>query len=363
MFKVTLQGKTATVVRTLTLPKTGPLQDLEISSSYQLKIDLAGLDPKSAVAKEILKSFPKVLENDLNATRKRHDDPCVKVWTDAAALVAKGKASEAEIEKQAAKAQSDIVKLWNAFNEKSAKPRAESIMESLANAAAKKAKEKAQVPVLKLSADELKESRVGILTAILAAATVSVAGGPLTWLLGAIAGMTALTKGYKNAWDIAKSQSADAQDNLNRIDSGLDSALSTLKKLEPSLSRLRTAQNETAASMIAAKAELTKMEKELATLEARAKTEKAVQEGKYLGALRTATQAQATKIEALRKALSEGDALAKSVTDAIAAVEAAGGQVTAKRGRWDQIMAGYAKVSKDSDTFIGTVAKVLAQFK
>jgi hypothetical protein len=363
MFKVTMSGKTATVERLLTLPKTGPLPDLEISGSYHLKIDLAGLDPKSKVAIDILRFFPKVLENDLNATRKRHDDPCIKLWVDAGTLIAKGKVTEDQVATAGTKVQAEIVKLWNTFNTKSAKPRAESIMKSLAESTAKKAKVSAKVPTLKLSAEQLKESRVGILAAMLAAATVTIGGGPLTWLLGAIGGVTALTKGYKNAWDISKQRSADAQDNINRIDEGLDAALATLKKLEPSFERLEKAQTEIAASMVVAKAELSKMEKDLKTLEARAKTEKAVKEGAYLAKLRSETQNQAAKIDVLRKALSDQDGLAQSFEVALKAVETAASKVTAKRGGWDKIMAGYSKVSKDSDTFINTVVKVLGQFK
>ncbi len=363
MFDVSMSGSKAKVIRTLTLPKTGPLPQLTLSDAYTIQLDLGGIDPKSPVAKEILTAFPKTYTYELNSVRKRYDDPCIKLWADAAKLVASKSDDPTAVEKAATKTQEKIVVIWNEFNAKRAKPLAESTFRSIANNAAKKAKEKAINPKLTFSSEGLKENRVGILSAVLGALTVGAVTGGVSWVLAGLAGFGALAKGYRNAWEISQKQSADVQTSLNQIDDGLESALSTLAKLQPSLSRLQTAQSEAAASIVVAKDELNRMIKEISTLEQRAKQEQAVREGKHLSSLREAAQKQEAKVRLLHSSMQSRDQLGKAVKDAHTAVAAAGDMVTAERKGWDKLMAGYSKVSKDGDTFLSGLAAVLKQFK
>ena len=363
MFNVSLSGTKAKVTRRLTLPATGPLAALDLEDSYEIKLDLGGLDPKRPAAKDVLKAYPKVLQNELNATRKKYDDACIKIWTTAAKEAAKPGMTEPKIKALGKKAEDAIIARWNDFNTKRANYVATSTLESLCDGASKKFDETAKKPKVAFSSEGLKSNRVGILAAILGAITIGAVSGGVGWLIAGIAGVKALTSGYRNAWEIGKKQSSDVQDCFNEVADGLAEAEATLKRLEPALSRLKSAKQAKATSMVSAHGALKKMEADMAKLESRAKTEKAVAEGGYITTLRTQISAQKKRLETLQKAVAADDQLQQAVKTASTAATAAAKQAKARRTGWDKIMAGYLKASKDGDTMLSTVSTLAKQFK
>ncbi|MCL6283637.1 hypothetical protein M3P21_08850 [Ruegeria sp. 2012CJ41-6] len=353
-----MSGVTATVMRTLTLPKSGKLAEKALKDTYKIEIELAGQGPKTAVGQAILKAFPKVLDNDLNSRRKQWDDRNIKIWKDTGTALEHKNMTEQKAQALVKAAEKQITANWNEYNQKIAKPTALSIVEALAKNEAKKAGEKIGKSKIKFWSEDLKESRLGIWGSLIGAAVFGAATTPLGWIGAGLSAVLLLGKGYRSAWKIAQKQSVDVQTNLNNIKDGLSTAQSALNKLEPHLKMLGGAQSKTAAQMVTAQLELEKMRQELEKLETRAKTEKAVKEGEYIKKLRAGVDNQFFKVEALHKTIVAQASLEKRIADAIGAVEAAASEATARRSGWNKIMADYTDVSKESDSLISAMSKL-----
>lgn len=362
MFDVKIKGNKASVTRSLTLPKAGPLDALPLSSTFEIALDLGGLDPKSKTHKEICETFGKVYANELNATRKKYDDAFVAIWVDAAKK-AKAGADAKALQKIGQDAQNKIVQGWNDFNKKRGAYLADTLLKSVADNVTKKAKMEAAKPKTKFSSNDLKDNRVGILTAILGAVTMGVATSGLGWLAMGIGSVATLAKGYRHAWEIGQKQATDTQTNLNQIGLGLKDASTALTKLGPSLTRLDLSRKQFESQMASAAVEMKSMRKELAALEVRAKKDKAVREGKHLEALRTACDTQMAKIASLQKAVGQISDLRSAIDKADAATKAAESLVQVKVKGWDKFMSSYTSVSKDGQSLASAAGKVVKQFE
>ncbi len=359
MFTAKMNGKTLVLKRSLTFPAAGALTKTTIEDELKIPCDFDTVDPKSDVGKAISTAFPKVLVNDLNASRKKYDDGSIALWSKVGVAAANGNIDAVKLKKAAAEAEKKIAERWNTYYKKVAQPAAQKIFQNVAESQAKKAKESIPKAKLQFSAPALKTERVGILSSLLGALTLGVSTGGLGWLVTGLGALGPLSSGASSMWKLGKKRSSDLQDCLNQIDDGLDTALATIKDLGPSLEVLTRRRDDFAAQIIVAKSELAKAEKELAALEIRAKTEKAVKEGKYLGQLRKIVENKGYELEALRKTVLLQDDLLKKVRAAHLAVEAAGKEVTARRKGVAQVAQRFEGVRKDIETAMSAAGKFI----
>ena len=362
MFKLKTQGDTCTVTRTLTLPKVGPLPAVPLESTFKVKFDLGGVKPATDVGKAVLSGFENTYLYELKRFGTKQDTEFVTAWG------ALGKALESAKDKAAVQKagegfQKKVLADWNDFAAKTGKTYAQTSFETVSKSVQKDKKTDLSKARIAFSADELKPSRVNILTSILAAVTIGAASGPIGWIAAAVGGMAALLKGYQGAWDIAKRRAGDVQSSLNHLNDRLTEAQKIMLTLTPSLERITSGRAALEADIIAASAELTTLHAELARLEKRAKSEAAVREGDYLADLQTKVTTNAKALDALRGEIKKIDAVAKAVQAAQKAVADADTLVEAERKGWDAFMAKVTKVSSDSGTFMGAVASVLKQLK
>lgn len=357
MIKTRMQGTKATVTRTLTLPKTGVLKEKQLEDEYVIDTGLTSKDAKTDVGKAILKNLPKVLDNGMNAVRAKYDNRNIKIWTDVGAALGKPGLAEKDAHKLMKAAETKIAANWNEYSKK-IEGDVKSLVTTLAASEERKSGQSVGALKVKFSSKDLKSERVGILEAILGALTFGAVASTFGWIGAGLSAVLILAKGYNNAWKIAQKQSTEIQTNLNQIDDGLSEAQAALKKIGPYVKLLNNAQKKSAAQIITARGELEKMQAELNALEKRAKTESAVREGGYLKQLREGTQLQFFKLEALKKTLDAQADLDRSVKAAQDAVKIAADQTSARRSGWNGAMAEYNKVSKDSTSLLGAIAKL-----
>jgi len=362
MFKLKTQGDTCTVTRSLTLPKAGPLPSVPLESTFKVKFDLGGVKPATDVGKAVLSGFENVYFFELKRFGTKQDNDFIAAWATLGKAMAAAKDKDA-VQKAGEGFQKKVLAEWNDFAAKTGKTYAQSSFESVSKSVQKDKKTDLSKARIAFSADELKASRVNILSSILAAVTLTAAAGPIGWITAAIGGMAALLKGYQGAWDIAKRRAGDVQSSLNHLDDRLTEAQKIMVTLGPSLDRITSARAALEADIIAASAELTALNAELARLEKRAKAEAAVREGGYLADLQTKVTTNAKALDALRGEIKKIDAVSRAVQAAQKAVAEADTLVEAERKGWDAFMAKVTKVSSDSGTFMGTVASVLKQLK
>jgi len=362
MFKLKTQGDTCTVTRSLTLPKAGQLPAVPLESTFKVKFDLGGVKPATDVGKAVLSGFENVYLFELKRFGTKQDNDFIAAWATLGKAMAAAKDKDA-MQKAGEGFQKKVLAEWNDFAAGTGKTYAQSSFESVSKSVQKDKKTDLSKARIAFSADELKASRVNILSSILAAVTLTAAAGPIDWITAAIGGMAALLKGYQGAWDIAKRRAGDVQSSLNHLDDRLTEAQKIMVTLGPSLDRITSARAALEADIIAASAELTALNAELARLEKRAKAEAAVREGGYLADLQTKVTTNAKALDALRGEIKKIDAVSRAVQAAQKAVAEADTLVEAERKGWDAFMAKVTKVSSDSGTFMGTVASVLKQLK
>lgn len=358
MFTLNTRGKVCTVNRALTLPKSGPLPEQTLHSDFTVTLNLGGVDPNSKVSKEVIKVFENVFRFELDRFGKKQDLDFVRDWEkigkagpglkDAKALESVAKAYEAK-----------VLKAWNDFNGKVAKRYADTSFRSACDAAEKKFRETLDKPTLAYSAEDLKPARVGILSAILGAITLGPGTGGLGWIAAALGGVSALIKGYEGAWSIARKRAGDVAENLAQIDETLAKVHKAMQALDPRIRKIVAGQSALEAELITATARMADTRKALEALEARAKREQAVREGKVIVAARQRCGDQEKRIEALRKQLLALQNLQKSVEAAQVAVAEADALSTAERRGWDGFMAQVSTVAGDSTKALGAVATLL----
>ncbi len=358
MFTLNTRGKVCTVTRTLKLPKSGPLPEQTLQSDLEVTLNLGGVDPKSKVGKEVIKVFENVFRYELDRFGKKQDLEFIKDWEkigksgpglkDAKALESVAKAYEAK-----------VLKAWNDFNGKVAKRYADTSFKSACEAAEKKFREKLDKPTLAFSSEELKPARVGLLSGILGAITLGSATGGLGWIGAAVSGVAALIKGYDGAWNIARKRAGDVGENLVQIDETLTKVHKAMQALDPRMKKIAAGQSALEAELITATTKMAETRKSLEALEARAKKEDAVKEGKVLAEARQRCADQEKRIEALRKQLTALQKLQKSVEAAQSAVAEADTISTAERKGWDGFMTEVSKVASDSTTALGAIATLL----
>lgn len=362
MFSISTSGTTCTVTRTLELPKSGKLPAQTIESSFEAKLDLAGTDPKGPVGKEVIKLFQNVLMADLRIYATKAAKDAEDAWKTL------GKALEKVADKAAATdlvetLEQDVASEWNSF----ARTKGKTFVERSFDYAVKDVSKTHDAALAKarvgFGASELKPARLGILGSILAAITITPAGGVLGGMAFALAGMATLIKGYTGAWEIARARAADVQANLNQIDDALDRIDKAMTSLAPRVKAMTAARDAIEAELLASTRDLAKLRDTLADLEKRAKSEKAVREGKYLSDVQDRVAAMDAGIAGLRKQLGALDALTAAIRDAGASVAKARGLSTADRKGWDALMARFTKVSSDTQSGVSAVVSLIKAIK
>jgi len=361
--KLSSKSARVTITRRLELPKADPLPALTLESPSQMSFDMGGIDPKSDVARDIIKAFENGLKLDLDIRTRKADALHIKEWKQAAAFVGDDK-NAGKVEAFAKKFEAKVVKDWNAFNARQMKLSAEGTFDSVVQSVFKKHKEKGKTPKFSFGAEELKAERVGMLGSILGALGVSLGtGGGAALLAGGIAGVATLMKGYNSAWTFNQKRMGDAQSNLADLKRGLDSAKSTLDKLAPAVDRLKQHKSQIEAGLVEGASNLRKARSELQRLEALARGDAAVKEGKVIKEAAQRTEKLEKSIAALKTAAARSDEIAARIAKAQTAVDDAASAITVERNRWDKIMDAYNKVGQDSDTAMGAVEKLVGAFK
>lgn len=362
MFELATAARKCTVTRSLSLPKAGPLPAQSIESTFEVTYDLAGADPKSGPGKEVLEMFHNTYLTELRLRGTRQDKEFEARWQALGKELAGAKSRDAA-EKAAAAFEKDVLADWNDFAQKDGKRHAESLFAYAVKEVAKKHGDALAKARVAFKADELKPARVGILSSILSALTLGAASGGLGWAAFAIGGMVALLKGYQGAWEIARARATDVQANLNQIDDTLGKVAKAMEALEGRTKAMQQGRNVLEAELMKGAAELAKMQKVLADLEARAKKDAAVRDGRYLAEVRAQVEDGGAGLADLRKRIGDLDRLDAAIRAARTAVVQASDLSTAERRGWDATMVRFAKVSSDTTTALGAVATLLKAIK
>jgi hypothetical protein len=358
VFKVETSGETMKVTRTLVLPKAGNLPSVTLQSSFKVKFNLAGLKPGSDVGKAVLTSFEKTYLGELKRLGTKQDNEFEKAWTELGKSLAEVKDKGAAT-KTAAAFEKKVITAWNEFAETSGRRYATSSFDAAVKDARKSSSADLSKARIDFSAEELKASRVNILTAILGALTLSVVASPLGWVVAAIGGVAVLLKGYQGAWDIAKRRVTDLDGTLAYVDDRLKEAKKAVDQAAGRLGQLESARRGLEIELLAATNELEKLRGEVGALAARATKEKAVREGGLLEKLRSDVDARSKALKALRTEIGDISRTIAAVETAQKAVTQADRIVTSERKGWDGLMATVTKHGSDTGTLISTATTVL----
>ena len=358
MFDLKMSGSKCVVTRKLELPASGPLPATMLESDFTVTLKLGKVKPNSDLGKSAIKTFQNVYRYELDRFGKKQDNEFIADWKKIGAALPKLN-DKSKVEGVAKTFQDKVLKNWNTFAGKEGKRYAESSFKAACDDAEKKTREKLEKPSLDYSSEELKSSRVNILTAILGAMTVGTATGGLGWIAAATGGVGALIKGYQGAWDVARKHSGDMQENLAQIDDVLSSANKALDGLKPRIAKLVDSQNAIEAQLLSASNELAKLKTDLDKLENRAKSEQAVAEGKVLADARDHVTSREAQIKNLSKQLASMRKLQQALEAAQAAVAEADKLSTAERNGWDAFMASFSKISSDTNTALKAVVSLL----
>lgn len=362
-FTVKLNGAKATVSRTVTLPKVGKVEAVTLDSSFDVTLDLGGINSGTPLFKEILKRFEGAYKANLKQPVLKLENEALKDWTAVAKAVA-GAKDQAVAEKVAAAVQKKILAAWNDFPAKIGMPFAEAsvayvLKEMKSDAAAKGAK-----PKLKLGDAALKDDRVGILKSILGGVVIAAAGVPtggLAWLAAGLGGLATLMKGAESSMALSAKRSGEVEKNSDQIRAGLKSAGEALAGLAPSLERMAKSREEFTLEMADAARGLAKGQKTLADLEARAGKEAGPAQKKHLESLREEVNLLFFKAKAFEKATSEIDKLSSAVDSASKAVAAANALIAKENTAWKDQKGALQSLWKDKDTVLTALKSAVAE--
>lgn len=265
-FKVSLSGKKATVLRSYTFPKTGPLPDLPLKLSYEVKLSLAGLDEKSPAAKKILGGFPKSYEAALQKAVKPRAQKNRAIWSAAAKALDSGK----DPAKVAMDTKKLIVANWNEFDQKIAKPLVNEVLDQLVLDEIGKMEAKTVKASATFRSEPLKDDRLKVLTGLAgvasgAAATAAAASAALV-VAPFIATAAAIVGTMAAARKLSEKTYSEMGIVRKRVDKELAAVSKSLSALEPQMKTLEQQKQKLGLLMIKSEANLRQLQAELKKL-------------------------------------------------------------------------------------------------
>lgn len=364
MIKVTMSGKSINIIRSYEFKKGAPLSDYKLEVPYELKLTLAGIDPKAPAAKNIINAFPKAYEKAVGSAAKSRNSENDSIWKAAAKAISKGTDTKT-VEKLT---QDKLKNRWADFEKKVLIPKVDEVVADLAGAELDKMEAKKVVARSYLLSPSGIFEKIAIATGlqgVAGAATLTAAAGvslaafwPAMATMAAILGTLAVTR------KLSEKVYTDININLKRVDKELDNVADALHRLDANLKTMDKQKEKLSYLMIKKEAELKKLEKEFKNF--------SLTMDKNVVALKQGNDLK-TKIADLRKGLDEEKkeraklvADTKTVSDLIKHSSVAKEKFKRDRSQYDKVLSfgeKFKQAINSIDDTKGSIEKSVKKIK
>ena len=351
MFDVKMNGRTATVSRSLNLPATGVLKSFELKSTFKVDCDI-GIDPKEPTAKLIYEDFLKRYRKDLDARGKARLSEYTKIWKDAERDLHANMHDRREFVELSEELYAALNRKWSSFKSDDAVKAGLSALDAAITAAvnAGRTDRKSVKPKVKLGDKGNETDRKGFLNSLLAIA----AGGAIAGPAGAAgAAVVAVPKGMLALQKINWRKATDAPTNAADIQRDLTAAKKAMDALTPSVALLK--KNRAALNLQIV--EVTRaLKKDVGELAEQAKANRAhksvaaelAKSAKAAAAIHQDLAQQAKEVEKLGSLIAAIEAAQKSV-------DLATERATIEIKGWQGVLRKFETISDDANTVVGTL--------